>query len=510
MKKLFVMLMSVVILAVNVLPLCVSAESTKNHRIEYGGFNVDIPADLVVFTQEISDSDPEVASFGWSASELSAYFKQNDIYMNVIPRTGNWEVLIRITDSTDTFDVSSFAQLSQRELEEGLQTMLSTNSGISYKNGEIYRTDQIPFLKLYGSTIMNGLRTSIIQYVTVNNNRLINTTIQDYTGSVASEQAATMESIVRSINFTKVDGGFPTDIILYVVIGAAVGAFVALICGISAKSARRRREASEMRVLLAKTNMMNQKGLSDDPFTKTEFNSIAPTKAVQTAYSQTVPDEYKNSVPVNSAPTAPFTYPTQQPVPRPVEKPNDNFDDMLIETKSDVSYTEKPVAAVQQPIVSNITEKEQPIAEPVVNIPIKVDENVKKAISFTYSSSNGMSAGYVTMTVEHRDGMTLLESRQKIFSGSEEELHVYEISENALGQISALWTRNTMGELKEQGNDNQEITTFDTPTVVYTIMYEDRSRETHTTTNRELSKFSRQEDEMDNLLKKIKSEGTEV
>ena len=199
MKKLY----SFVLMLIMVLSMSttVFAASSKSYQLDDLGMSIDIPSGYVTFTRNISDNDPNLATYGLNKKDLSDLMKSGNIYLNAWDKDVTFEIVVTMIDST----ITDFNLMSDTMLNTLASSFKSeyANSGVTVEQYEVYQHDQAKFIKIYINQPNGSDKAYGLQYYTVYDNKAINVTMQSYSGKIDSNKEAILQSIVSTVHFAK-------------------------------------------------------------------------------------------------------------------------------------------------------------------------------------------------------------------------------------------------------------------------------------------------------------------
>ncbi|MGE4485310.1 MAG: hypothetical protein AB7C97_09410 [Oscillospiraceae bacterium] len=197
MRKFFSVLFTVLLFAAPTVPAY--AAETDTFTLNELDMKIEMPSDLIVFTRDIDESDPNLAAYGFTKEDLLSIMTSGSIYLDSWNVDLNYEILITMISSP----IGDFNLLSDSTLL-ALATSITSeyeSAGITYIGSEIYQHAQTKFLKIYISQ-PNGNSTSYgLQYYTVYDGKAINITIHSFSGQIAPTNEAAIKSIVDSAEF---------------------------------------------------------------------------------------------------------------------------------------------------------------------------------------------------------------------------------------------------------------------------------------------------------------------
>lgn len=180
-------------------PISVFAAGYNTYELDELEISISIPNDHIVFTREISASDPNLNQYGLTKESMESLMKERNIYLNAWDRDVNYEIIVTMTENS----LSNFSEISDTVLSTLATTLEDQYKqyGITVIKSEIYQHSQAKFVKLYISQQNNGETVYGLQYYTVNDGKAINITMQSYSGSISSTKEATLKAIVDSAVF---------------------------------------------------------------------------------------------------------------------------------------------------------------------------------------------------------------------------------------------------------------------------------------------------------------------
>lgn len=188
------------ILVLFILCPCLTVFASGNtFRLADLKLSVDIPSDLVTFTRDIKQNDPNLDLFGLSKAQMDSMMKDGNIYLNAIDPDVAFEVVVTKIESP----LNDFFYLSNTELDVLASSITDgyKGTGLTVIKHEIYEHPQAKFIKIYIKQ-PNGNSTAYgLQYYTVYGGQAINFTIHSYAGSLTNKNEATIKQIVDSVVF---------------------------------------------------------------------------------------------------------------------------------------------------------------------------------------------------------------------------------------------------------------------------------------------------------------------
>ncbi len=184
----------------------VFADSENTYYLEEIGLHISLPDDLVTFTRDINESDPNLSTYGWDKDSLYSFFLSRSIYLNAWDNKQTCEVLVTMMDSP----YKSLEGLDEEELLRDFDEYMPEEYeaiGIEYIKSEIYQTEQAKFIKIYveQKNPLDGSTVYGIEYSTIYNNEGINITFHSYDGPINASNEAYIQDIVDTAIFDAID-----------------------------------------------------------------------------------------------------------------------------------------------------------------------------------------------------------------------------------------------------------------------------------------------------------------
>ncbi|HHZ00779.1 MAG TPA: zinc ribbon domain-containing protein [Tissierellia bacterium] len=175
------------------------AAGTTEYTLDELGMTVSMPSGYIVFTRDINDYDPNLATYGLTKDSMSSLMNERNIYLNGWDEDINQEVIITMIDSP-LIDFNLYSDTTLSTMATSFESEYES-AGVTVIKSEIYQHSQAKFLKIYISQ-PNGDSTAYgLQYYTVYADKAINITMQSYSGQITSSEEAILKSIVDSAIF---------------------------------------------------------------------------------------------------------------------------------------------------------------------------------------------------------------------------------------------------------------------------------------------------------------------
>lgn len=186
-------------LIVFALSLSVCAVEQTTYYVDEAGLSIDIPADLVVFSEDMADDDPALAALGIAKADMLQFMKDNNLFLEALEHNANYEIVLTASDS----EIMDFSQLSEDEifwLLADIQSNLA-DMGLTFQKFEYYEHSQTEFLKVYFSQSSGEITNYALEYFTIYGGKVIVITMNSYSGDIDSEKESLMKNTIDSICF---------------------------------------------------------------------------------------------------------------------------------------------------------------------------------------------------------------------------------------------------------------------------------------------------------------------
>jgi hypothetical protein len=193
----FYLLLFTVLFLVFLFP--VYAGNTNTFKLDELDMSIELPSDFVVFTRDINPNDPNLSTYELTKDSLSSYMTSNNIYLYAWDKDINYDIFITMIDSP-LKDYNGISDTTLSTLATGIESEYES-AGITYIKSEIYQQSQAKFLKIYSSQPDGESTIYGLEYHTVYAGKVINVSMQSYSGQITSENEATLKSIVDSVKF---------------------------------------------------------------------------------------------------------------------------------------------------------------------------------------------------------------------------------------------------------------------------------------------------------------------
>lgn len=225
-----------VVLSLLVISLSSNATAATDdiYIIDELNMTISLPSNLVVFTRDFDESDPNIISSGIDVEYMRNLFEKSPIYLNAISTEPLYEIVVTMTTYSGSSDIYDFNQYTDTDLL-GMAKELgsaSQSSGITYIKTELNGryNDQAKFVKFLIKQPSQDQTVYGVQYYTIINGKAINITLHSYTGSITSDMESTISKIVKNTTFEVINRDKPLPDIVIKTLGAAIaGGIIGLI-----------------------------------------------------------------------------------------------------------------------------------------------------------------------------------------------------------------------------------------------------------------------------------------
>lgn len=196
MKKICVIVLSVVLAFTICFPMSVAAASNKYDLPELG-LEVTIPEGYAVITRDTPASDPIFNALDTTKTAVINQFEASNIYLDALSDSLNEEIVVTMDENI----VDNFSLFSDTTLNVLASTLVDqyANYGMNVSYHEIYHHEQAKFIKIYftdAAKTVHGL-----QYYTIYDGKAMNFTMRSYEGSILPRQENAIKTTVDSILF---------------------------------------------------------------------------------------------------------------------------------------------------------------------------------------------------------------------------------------------------------------------------------------------------------------------
>ncbi len=171
------------------------------YALDEVGVEITMPANLLVFTRDVTEDDPDLALIEMTRGELLDIMEEQEIYLNALEENGEYEIVLTVSKSP----VVSMSGLSEEEFRQSMEEMEKGFADVGAKlTGCVeYGHGQSRFLELRFDYTEDNYTTFGLQYYTIYNNRAVNVTLHSYLGEITRAQEAVMKTVVDGMRFTE-------------------------------------------------------------------------------------------------------------------------------------------------------------------------------------------------------------------------------------------------------------------------------------------------------------------
>ena len=175
------------------------AADSVTYALDDVGLSVSLPSDYIVFTRDISETDPNLNAYGLTKESKLSFMTTRSIYLDAWPKSDEYEIAVIMADNR-TVDFNTYSGDGLTQLAEFFSDEYE-KEGITCIKYEIYQHAQTKFMKLYLKQLNNADMEYKLQYFTIYNSKPISITMQSYTGEITSQYEAVLKNIVDSVVF---------------------------------------------------------------------------------------------------------------------------------------------------------------------------------------------------------------------------------------------------------------------------------------------------------------------
>ena len=189
----------IALLAIFMLTISAFAADAVSFDLDELDMTISLPADYVAFTRDISDSDPNLSAYGLTKDGLYSLMTSNGMYLDAWDVNVDHEITVTMTENT----VADLNQYTDESLSDFVSNMKSEyqNSGITFIKSEIYKHNQVKFIKIYFSRPNGDITAYGVQYLTIYASKSISIYMHSYLGKIGESEENIQKSIVDSIKF---------------------------------------------------------------------------------------------------------------------------------------------------------------------------------------------------------------------------------------------------------------------------------------------------------------------
>ncbi|MDF2820022.1 MAG: hypothetical protein K0R15_463 [Clostridiales bacterium] len=211
MKKIVSLILTLVlVIAMSSVAAATSDDLTQTTEVKEAGVVIKAPTDWFILTRDLTSETPAIIALGIDPVALKAQFETANIYFNSLPADASSEIVLTMLSNVQTKLVPNYNDLTDAQLEEAKEEILSTvveesetSLGVIYTKSDIFKNDKATFIvssveQSYAGTTIYGLSFTTFIY-----GRNYNFTFNSYTGPVTPEQEALFTLIVDNAEFSE-------------------------------------------------------------------------------------------------------------------------------------------------------------------------------------------------------------------------------------------------------------------------------------------------------------------
>ncbi|MDF2685624.1 MAG: hypothetical protein K0S55_805 [Clostridia bacterium] len=176
---------------------------TKSYILEELGMTINLPSDLIAFTQTIDPEDPNLSLYGYDEKELENNFIKKNIYLKAWDEKKTFNIVIYMETSPETEALSDFNKLTDFELKSMISGSLNNNNnGVTNIKFDTYKHKQAKFIKMNFKAESQGITLYGIQYYTIYDSKTINVMMTFGFDEISEVDEKYALDIISNINFS--------------------------------------------------------------------------------------------------------------------------------------------------------------------------------------------------------------------------------------------------------------------------------------------------------------------
>ncbi len=169
-----------------------------SYYLEELDMSISIPEGFDVFTRDTKPSDANARKYGMTQEDLDSIF-ENNVYIYAWDNAKQYEFIITSVESPFN-DLNLLNDDLIKSLANSMREDFESMD-VTFIKSDIYKHDQIKFLKMYISQYMNAEKVYSLMHTTILNGSTINFTLHSYSGQIGSSEEALAKEIVDSAVF---------------------------------------------------------------------------------------------------------------------------------------------------------------------------------------------------------------------------------------------------------------------------------------------------------------------
>jgi len=174
--------------------------SAVSYTVKEAGLTLDIPSNMIVFTQETDSSDPNFAKFKLNPDDFKANLKENSVFLAIWETDTMNEIMIKVAPYDDNMD---FGNLSDAEYQEYTLIMKKAieGDGFTVQRFERAENNQANFIKFPLSKPEADYTRNVVQYLTLNGHISVSISIESLDGPLTPDEEYQFGSLVSNATF---------------------------------------------------------------------------------------------------------------------------------------------------------------------------------------------------------------------------------------------------------------------------------------------------------------------
>lgn len=209
MKKLVCLLLTFIfVFSMSTVAAVSSEDLTQTTEVKEAGVIIKAPSDWHNLTRDLTIDTPVIKELGLNPDAVIAQFIASNIYYNAFPKDSSFELLFIMMPNTALQSSPNYNDLSDAQLEEALQIIISTeieetptSIGAKFSDAKVYKNDKNTYIvstavQTFGETTINCVIVATIIY-----GRTYSFKLNSTQGEVTPEQEEILMLMVDNAEF---------------------------------------------------------------------------------------------------------------------------------------------------------------------------------------------------------------------------------------------------------------------------------------------------------------------
>lgn len=184
-------------------PVC--AAGTNRYDLDELYMQIDIPASLLVYKQDIPADDPVLAELGVDPAEMEAFYRDHHIYLNAVDPNAVYEIRVTMYDDDDSQKIFNYSLYDDAAMNSFMDDKSEEFAayGRQVQSCTVQWGNPATYLVIDSTASDENEIIYIRQYATIYNGLAINIELYSYNRSLTNELQNLLQNIVSSISFTQ-------------------------------------------------------------------------------------------------------------------------------------------------------------------------------------------------------------------------------------------------------------------------------------------------------------------